>query len=73
MDDLICKYFSGELTEKERQEILIYISQNPDLKEEFIETQNLRGITEFLPRKQDTSIAEKKLSEFVEYTQNTRN
>ena len=48
MDDLICKYFSGELTEKEKQDILIHISQDTDLTEEFIETQNLIGLTELL-------------------------
>lgn len=69
MDDLICKYFSGELTEKEKQDILIRISRSPDLKEEFIETQNLLGITELLPRKEDVSVAKIKLSKFIEYTQ----
>ncbi|MFV0328593.1 MAG: anti-sigma factor [Dysgonomonas sp.] len=69
MDDLICKYFSGELTEKEKQDILIHISQDTDLTEEFIETQNLIGLTELLPRKKDMPIAKIKLSKFVEYAQ----
>ncbi|MDR2951103.1 MAG: anti-sigma factor [Prevotella sp.] len=69
MDDLICKYFSGELTEKEKQDILIHISQDTDLTEEFIETQNLIGLTELLLRKKDMPIAKIKLSKFVEYAQ----
>lgn len=67
MNDIICKYFNGELTEKEKEDFLIRIEQLPSLREEFIEIQNLIGMTELLPHREDLLEAKTSLSKFMEY------
>jgi len=71
MNDLIYKYFRGELTDEEKHNFLICIERNPALKEEFIEIQNLLGITGFLPHKEDMPRAEESLSKFMEHIRKT--
>ena len=66
MTDFLCRYFSGELTEKERESLFASVSRNPSLKEEFIESYNLMGIVGLLPQKNDWENTRKNLERFME-------
>ncbi|MDU1890380.1 MAG: anti-sigma factor [Dysgonomonas sp.] len=66
MNDYIHKYFNGELTDKEKEEFILSVHQNPILKIEFIEAQNALGITNLLLQREDTEKACLSLSKFIQ-------
>jgi len=65
MNDFLGKYFSGELTDKEKEDFFLFLNRTPALKDEFLEIQNVLGLTGFLPRNSDSSEAKISLSRFI--------
>jgi len=66
MINTISKYFAGELTLKEIDLFLSEISRNKNLKNEFIEIQQLIAYTDLLPRQRDEEKARERLLHFMQ-------
>ncbi len=64
MNDLIAKYFSGEITAKEKEELFSRMAKEDDLKLEFASFQNIRALTTLLPSDRDIIEGFDKLMEF---------
>jgi len=63
-DKQIDSYFSGEMTQSEKDIFLAEINSNPALKKDFVEIQNMMGLLSFSYRPGDDELAFKKLAEF---------
>jgi len=63
-DKQIGSYFSGEMTNSEKNLFLAEINSNPALKEDFVEIQNMMGLLSFSNRLGDDQLAFEKLAEF---------
>lgn len=57
MQDLILKYFEGQISPKEKQELFTRIHTDEACKKEFITIQNLRGLTSWIPSDTDEAMA----------------
>jgi len=67
MNDLLNRYFTGELTEQERNDFLFKVDKDAILKEEFIEIQNLMGFSGFLSEANDKESARLSYYKFVKH------
>ena len=65
MGNNLNKYFADELTTEERNEFLSEVNSSEELREEFIEYQNLLGFIDWTFSKNDEELAQRKLSEFM--------
>lgn len=65
MGNNLNKYFADELTTQERNEFLSEVNSSEELREEFIEYQNLLGFIDWTFSKNDEELAQRKLSEFM--------
>jgi ferric-dicitrate binding protein FerR (iron transport regulator) len=65
MDNRIIKFFSGELNDSERAELLKDINENELLKQEFIRMQNLFSLTHLAKHKGDEEIASSSFRQFM--------
>ncbi len=65
MEDNFDKYFTHELNNWEKEEFLSEVAANEDLKEEFIENQQLMALVALLPRKEEEEDIRRRLSEFM--------
>lgn len=64
MDELLRKYFEGDITADEKRALFGVIEESSELKKEFISFQNIRGLTSWLVYKGDEELAIGKLLEF---------
>jgi len=64
MNELLIKYFEGNITSDEKDALFETIEESPELKKEFISFQNIRGLTSWLVCKGDEELAIGKLLEF---------
>ncbi|MDR0748542.1 MAG: FecR domain-containing protein [Tannerellaceae bacterium] len=64
MNELIEKYFKGNLSSVEKKQLFALIEMDVNLKKEFISTQNLYAVSSLLPDKEDESRALPKLKQF---------
>ena len=64
MNELLEKYFSGEITSAEKRVLFDAIDGDVELRKEFESLQNLRGLTAWIPNKKDEAKAIGKLLEF---------
>jgi len=65
MDNRIIKFFTGELNDSERAELLKNINENESLKQEFIRMQNLSSLTHLVEHKGDEEIARSSFRQFI--------
>jgi len=70
MNDCFVKYFNNELTDAEKEDFLTTINKDASLKKEFIQIQNLLGISDLLPLKEDSKYAQLSLSKFLKHINN---
>lgn len=64
MDELITKYFDGEITAREKKSLFAAMETDAELKKRFLSVQNLRALTSWIPVVEDPSVAIEKLLEF---------
>lgn len=65
MESNITKYFASELTSDEKEEFLKEVNNDGELREEFLEYQNLVALVDWSYPKNDEELAQQKLSEFM--------
>lgn len=75
MEKSLNKYFADELTSDEKAEFLAEVNKNEELKEEFIENQNLLAFVDWaLTRnEEEEDVARQKLDEFMRKTEQRKN
>ena len=75
MENDLSKYFADELTLEERKEFLVKVNEEDELREEFIENQQLVAFVDWLsPVDEDEKkLAQQKLSEFMGKMESTKN
>ena len=64
MLNLLEKYFSGEITQKEKQILFSEIEKDIELKAEFVKMQNLKGLICFSKSNENKELAIEKLNQF---------
>lgn len=72
MNEQLLRYFSGELTQNERRELLSRVENDDILKAEFIRLQNISAITELHPDTNDREIGEKSYPLFTQHLKERR-
>lgn len=63
MQDLFIRYFNGELSPQERQELFRKLQQSPEDKKVFAEMQNVWALSS-LSKPADKQLANRKLAQF---------
>ena len=61
----LAKYFTDELTSEEKQELLSEINKKKELREEFLENQNMVSLLDWTLLEGDEELAQRKLTEFM--------
>lgn len=61
----LTKYFTGELVSEEKVEFMKEVNHDEELREEFLEYQNLITLVNWTFPKKDEELAQCKLSEFM--------
>lgn len=64
MQNSIIKYFEGNLSTQERRELFRLLESDPELREEFADTQNLYALTSWLPLDADEAESVGRLLDF---------
>jgi ferric-dicitrate binding protein FerR (iron transport regulator) len=64
MQDLLIRYFSGETTEDEKRILFSEIGKDPELKNEFVRIQNIKGLICFSSGNTHDEWASEKLTQF---------
>lgn len=65
MESNLTKYFASELASDEKEDFLKEVDNNGELREEFLEYQNLVALVDWTYPKNDEELAHQKLSEFM--------
>lgn len=75
MEKSLNKYFADELTSDEKAEFLVEVNKNEELKEEFIENQNLLAFVDWAltGKEEEEDVARQKLDEFMRKTEQRNN
>lgn len=75
MEKSLNKYFADELTSDEKAEFLAEVNKNEELKEEFIENQNLLAFVDWAltGKEEEEDVARQKLDEFMRKTEQRNN
>lgn len=75
MEKSLNKYFADELTSDEKAEFLAEVNKNEELKEKFIENQNLLAFVDWAltGNEEDEDVARQKLDEFMRKTEQRKN
>lgn len=68
MSELIEKYFTGEISDEDKEKMFFSIESDPKLKEEFIQLQNIKGVTALYPQPGDEQWAEEAWLKFQNKT-----
>lgn len=66
MDNSLTKYFTGELTPEEKEELLASVHTDAKLQQDFIDNQHLMASLSTLPQEDDREKASLKLSELMQ-------
>lgn len=66
MDNSLTKYFTGELTPEEKEELLASVHTDAKLQQDFIDNQHLMASLSTLPQEDDREKARLKLSELMQ-------
>lgn len=61
----LTKYFTDELTSEGKQELLSEINKKEELREEFLENQNMVSLLDWILLEGDEELAQRKLTEFM--------
>lgn len=69
----VTKYFTDELSSEEKQAMLSEINGNEELREEFLENQNMVSLLDWILLEGDEELAQRKLSEFMRHKEERRN
>lgn len=72
MDELIHKYFLGELSSQEQIAFLHQLKNDAVLREKYKEQQNLYALLDILPHQEDFTKGQKSYSEFIAKEQKTK-
>lgn len=64
MDELVTKYFAGEITASEKKQLFAALNADVNLKKEFIAMQNIHALSSWIPTQADEAIAVGKLLDF---------
>lgn len=65
MESKINRYLTDELTPEEKVKFLLEVDNNEELREEFIESQNLVALINCLISENDAELAQQKLGELM--------
>lgn len=65
MKSNLTKYFAGELASEDKNEFLMEVDNDEELREDFLEYQNLVALVDWTNPKHDEELAQRKLSEFM--------
>lgn len=65
MGSNLTKYFADELTSEEKEKLLLEVSCNGELQEDFVEYQNLIALIDWTLSEGNEELAQRKLSEFM--------
>lgn len=65
MESKINRYLTDELTPEEKVKFLLAVDNNEELREEFIESQNLVALINCLISENDAELAQQKLGELM--------
>ena len=66
MDQFYAGYLTGELTQEEKEELLLLVAQDKHFREELLDTQNIYGISAIMPQDNDILAAQESLAMFME-------
>lgn len=72
MNDLLEKYFAGEVSELEKQILFLEIERNEELKEEFVRLQNIMAVSGMTAKEDDAAYGERKLQEIMRQLANRK-
>ena len=67
------KYFAGELTSEEKEVFLLDVNINGEIRDEFIEYQNVVALVDWSFPKDDRELAKQKLTENKSRKENCEN
>lgn len=70
MESNLNKYFAGELTSEEKEELFLEVDKNGEMREKFVEYQKLMALIDWSSSKNDKELAKRKLSEFMSRIEN---
>lgn len=73
MGNNLNKYFADEFTPEEKDKFLTKINRNEELREEFIENQQVMAYISLLDRSDDRQFAQQKLNEFMRKMESAKN
>lgn len=65
MINLVVKYLTGELSDDDKKLVLMSVTENETLRNEFIEFNHLLGHLSLLPREDDNIKAQRSLLNFM--------
>lgn len=65
MKSNLTKYFAGELAAEDKNEFVMEVDNDEELREDFLEYQNLVALVDWTLSKNDEELAQRKLSEFM--------
>ncbi|GAA6241972.1 FecR family protein [Bacteroides fragilis] len=66
MNELIDKYFAGEMTDREKKDLFDWIETDETLKKEFLRMQNVVALTGILSRQDDPEVSQKGKQHFAQ-------
>ena len=66
MNELIDKYFAGEMTDREKKDLFDRIETDETLKKEFLRMQNVVALTGILSRQDDPEVSRKGKQHFAQ-------
>lgn len=69
----LTKYFTNELTSEEKQVVLSEINEKEELREEFLENQNMVSLLNWTLLEGDEELVQRKLSEFMRNIEERKN
>lgn len=73
MEHTINRYLADELTPEEKDEFLVEVSKNNELREELIDSQNLVALVDWVSFNEDTEHTQQKLNEFMRTVEKRKN
>ncbi len=65
MENSLHKYFANELSAEEKDEFLKVVEENEELREEFIDFQQLAALLDWLPQLEDGEFARARWLRFI--------
>lgn len=72
MEEILHKYFAETITDSEKAMLFDALSNNPDMKEEFVDLQNIMAVSNMMPQDDDKQWSDRKLKEIIEASRKNR-